>query len=174
MTSLVAQTVKRLPTMRETQVWSLGWEDLWRRKWQPTLVFLPWKSQGRRSLVGYSPWGCKESDMTEQLHFHFAWNIPLVSLIFLKRSLVFPILLFSSISFTDHLGRVSYLSLLVFGTLYSDGYIFPFSPLFFTSLIFSAICKPSSDNHFAFLHFFFLGMVLIITFCTMLQTSVHN
>ena len=43
----------------------------WRRKWQPTSVLLPWKSHGRRSLVGYSPWGCKESDMTKQLNFHF-------------------------------------------------------------------------------------------------------
>ena len=43
----------------------------WRRKWQPTLVFLPGKSQGQRSLVGYSPWGCKESDTTEQTeHAH--------------------------------------------------------------------------------------------------------
>ena len=39
----------------------------WRRKWQPTPVFLPGKSQGQRILVGYSPWGCKESDKTEQL-----------------------------------------------------------------------------------------------------------
>ena len=39
------------------------------RKWQPTPVLLPGKSHGRRSLVGYSPWGCKESGMTEQLHF---------------------------------------------------------------------------------------------------------
>ena len=37
----------------------------WRRKWQPTLVFLPEKSCGQRSMVGCSPWGCKESDMTE-------------------------------------------------------------------------------------------------------------
>ena len=36
-----------------------------RRKWQPTAVFLPGASQGQRSLVGYSPWGCKESDTTE-------------------------------------------------------------------------------------------------------------
>ena len=43
----------------------------WRRKWQPTPVFLPGKSHGRRSLVGYSPWGHKESDTTQQLHFHF-------------------------------------------------------------------------------------------------------
>ena len=40
---------------------------LWRRKWQPTPVFLPGKSHGQRSLVGYSPWGHKESDMIEQL-----------------------------------------------------------------------------------------------------------
>ena len=43
----------------------------WRRKWQPTPVFLPGESHGRRSLVGYSPWGRKESDTAEQLHFHF-------------------------------------------------------------------------------------------------------
>ena len=43
----------------------------WRRKWQPPPVLLPGKSHGRRSLVGYSPWGCKESDMTERLHCHF-------------------------------------------------------------------------------------------------------
>ena len=39
----------------------------WRRKWQPTPVFLPRESHGQRSLVGYSPWGHKESDKTEQL-----------------------------------------------------------------------------------------------------------
>ena len=46
----------------------------WRRKWQPTPVFLPRESQGRRSLVGYSPWGCKESDTTEQLHFFHSFR----------------------------------------------------------------------------------------------------
>ena len=44
----------------------------WRRKWQSTPVLLPGKSHGQRSPVGYSPWGCKESDTTEQLHFHFS------------------------------------------------------------------------------------------------------
>ena len=44
----------------------------WRRKWQPTPVFLPGESQGRRSPVGYSPWGFEELDTTEQLHFHFS------------------------------------------------------------------------------------------------------
>ena len=44
----------------------------WRRQWPPTSVLLPGKSHGRRSLVGCSSWGCKELDMTEQLHFHFS------------------------------------------------------------------------------------------------------
>ena len=39
------------------------------RKWQPTPVFMPGKFHGLRSLVGYSPWGRKESDTTERLHF---------------------------------------------------------------------------------------------------------
>ena len=39
--------------------------QIWRRKWQPTPIFLPGKPHGQRSLVGYSPWGRKESDMTE-------------------------------------------------------------------------------------------------------------
>ena len=43
-----------------------------KRQWHPTPVLLPGKPHGRRSLVGCSPWGCKESDMTERLHFHFS------------------------------------------------------------------------------------------------------
>ena len=43
-----------------------------RRQWHPTPVLLPGKSHGRRSLGGYSPWGRKEPDMTERLHFHFS------------------------------------------------------------------------------------------------------
>ena len=43
-----------------------------RRQWHPTPVLLLGKSRGRRSLVGCSPWGCKESDTTERLHFHFS------------------------------------------------------------------------------------------------------
>ena len=67
-TSLVAQTVKCLPTMQEIWVGKM----LWRRKWQPIPVLLPGKSHGWRNLVGSSPWGCKESDVTEWLHFfHF-------------------------------------------------------------------------------------------------------
>ena len=43
-----------------------------RRQWHPIPVLLPGKSHGRRSLVGYSPWGGEESDTTERLHFHFS------------------------------------------------------------------------------------------------------
>ena len=48
---------------------------LWRRKWQPTPVFLPGESHGWRGLSGYIPWGHRGSDTTERLHFHFAGNI---------------------------------------------------------------------------------------------------
>ena len=92
----------------------------------------------------------------------FAWNVPLVSLIFLKRSLVFPILLFSSISLHWSL-RKSFLFLLAILWSYAFKWVYlSFSPLPLASLLFITICKASSDNHFAFLHFFFLGMVLIL------------
>ena len=42
-------------------------QPAWRRQWHPTPVFLPGKSHGRRSLVGCSPWGCKESNTTGRL-----------------------------------------------------------------------------------------------------------
>ena len=48
-------------------------------KWQPIPVLLPGESHGGRSLVGYSPWGPKESDMTGRLHFHFFKNMQSIS-----------------------------------------------------------------------------------------------
>ena len=63
--SLVAQIVKNLSAMQEMQVQSLGLEDPLEKL--PTPVLLPGEFHGLRSLVGYSPWGHKESDMTEQL-----------------------------------------------------------------------------------------------------------
>ena len=103
----------------------------------------------------------------------FAWNVSLVSLIFLKKSLVFPILLFSSISLHWSL-RKTFLSLLaILWNLILRRVYLSFFPLPLASLLFSAICKPSSDNHFAFLHFFLLGMVLTAS-CTMSWISVHS
>ena len=69
--SLVAQMVKNLPSMQEARVRSLGREDPQRRQWHPTPVLLPGESHGWRSLLGYSPWGLKELDTTEKLHFQF-------------------------------------------------------------------------------------------------------
>ena len=63
--SLVAQRLKHLPTMRGPGFNPWVGKVPWRRKWQPTPVFLPGESHGWRSLVGYSPQGCKESDTTE-------------------------------------------------------------------------------------------------------------
>ena len=62
---LVAQMVKNLLAMWETQVQSLGGEDPWRKEWLPTPVFLPREFQGQRNLVGYGPWGHKKSNTTE-------------------------------------------------------------------------------------------------------------
>ena len=62
-----SSAVKNLPA----SAGDTGLKILWRRKWQPTPVFLPGEFHGQRSLVGYSPGGHKESDMTERLHFHF-------------------------------------------------------------------------------------------------------
>ena len=104
----------------------------------------------------------------------FAWNVPLVSLIFLKKSLVFHILLFASISL-HWLLRKAFLSFLAilwnsaFRCLYLS-----FSPLLFTSLHCTAIYKVSPDSHFAFLYLFSMGMVLISVSCTVSQTSIHS
>ena len=68
-TSLVTQMVKRLPTMRETQVRSLGGEDPLEKEMAPHSSTLAWKIPWMRNLVGYRLWGCKESDTTERLHF---------------------------------------------------------------------------------------------------------
>ena len=99
---------------------------------------------------------------------HLRTSLPLI---FLKRSLVFPILLFSSISLHWSLRKVLSVLAILRNSAFK-GYIF--SPLAFASLLFSAICKALSDNHFAFLHFLFLGMVLIPASCMMPLTSVHS
>ena len=84
------------------------------------------------------------------------WHVPLISPIFLKRSVVFPILLFSSISFHCSFKK-AFLSLLAILWNAALSWIYlSLSPLTFASHLSSAICKASSDNHFAFLQFLFL------------------
>ena len=59
--------------MWETWVWSLGQEDPLEKEMATTPVFLPEKFHGQRSLVGYSPWACKESNMTPSKQLVIGW-----------------------------------------------------------------------------------------------------
>ena len=95
-----------------------------------------------------------------------------VSPIFLKRALVFPILLFSSMCCSQ---EKAFLSLLLFsGTLHSVGYIFPFLLCLSRLFFFQLFLRLPQTTILPFLHFFFLGMVLITTSCTMSRTSIHS
>ena len=78
--SLVVQKLKRLLQCRRPGFDPWVRKIPWRRKWQPTPVYLPGESHGWRSLVGYSPWGRKGSDTTERLHFHFSLYICIIIL----------------------------------------------------------------------------------------------
>ena len=73
--SLVVQMVKNLPAVQETQVRSLCQEDPL-KKGMAAHSSIPafWKSSGQRSLVGYSSWGCKESDMTKRLALSYTFS----------------------------------------------------------------------------------------------------
>ena len=66
-TSLVAQMVKHPPVMQETWVWSLDQAEPLEKEMATTPVFLPGEFHGQKSLAGYSPWSCKESDTPERL-----------------------------------------------------------------------------------------------------------
>ena len=65
----MAQMVKNLPEMQETWVRSLDWEDSLEKEMATHSSTLAWKIHGRKSLIGYTPRGRKESDMIERLHF---------------------------------------------------------------------------------------------------------
>ena len=102
----------------------------------------------------------------------FTWNVPWVSLIFLKRSslshsIVVLYFLYWSL-------RKAFLSLLAIWNSAFKWVYLSFSPLPLASFLSSAIYKASSESHFAFLHFFFLWMVLITVSCTVSRTSVHS
>ena len=63
--SLLAQMVRNLLPIQETQIQSLGQEDPLEKEMATRSSILAWRIHGQRSLAGYSPWGCRESDMTE-------------------------------------------------------------------------------------------------------------
>ena len=79
--SLVAQMVKNLPSIQETRVRSLCWEDPLEKNMATHSSLLAWRIPWTRSLAGYSPWSHKESDMTAQLTFT-CYNIIIWVLLF--------------------------------------------------------------------------------------------
>ena len=133
---------------------------------------LAWRIPWMEEPSGYSPLGCKESDMTERLHFtslcmKYSLGISnfLEEMASLSHSVVF-LYFFALITEEGFLISPCYsLELCI-----QMGISFPFC-FAFTFSSFHSICKASSDNHFAFLHFFFLGVVLIPASCTMSWTS---
>ena len=70
-TDSIFEGITRLLNSEES-ILSYIYYKIRRRQWRLTPVLLPGKSHGWRSLAGYSPWGCTESDTTERLHFHFS------------------------------------------------------------------------------------------------------
>ena len=72
---LVDQIVKILPAMQEIRVQSMTQEDPLEKEMSTTPVFLLGEFHGKRTLVGYSPWGCKESDMPKQLTYIYTDEI---------------------------------------------------------------------------------------------------
>ena len=134
-----------------------------------TALWLSWLL--RLFLYNSSVYSCYlffiSSGSIRSYHFCPLWcpslheNVPFVSPIFLKRSVVFPILLFSSISLHCSFRKAFLYHLAILGnSAFSLLYLsLPLLP--FAFLLSAAICKASSDNHFAFLHIFFFGMVLV-------------
>ena len=106
----MAQTVKHLSTIRETWVQSLGQEDPLEKEMTIHSSTIAWKILWRRSLVGYSPWGLKESDTAELFHF------PLNGLV------VFPTFFSLSLNFAirSSLSEPQYAPGLVFCWLYKN------------------------------------------------------
>ena len=72
--SLIAQLIKNLPAVQETQFRSLGQEDPLEKEMATTPASLPGKSHGQRRLMGCSPWGRKELGMTERLTLYLLPN----------------------------------------------------------------------------------------------------
>ena len=116
-------------------------------KWSPSVVSDPQRPHGLQPSRLLRPWDFPGKSTGVGCHC-----------LLRKRCLVFPILLFPSISLHWSV-RKAFLSLLAI--LWNSAFKWVYlslSPLLFTSLLFTAICKASSESHFAFLHFFILEM----------------
>ena len=141
------------------------------------VIRLSWLPGSLRSFLHSSVYSCQlflvfSASLKSIVHI-FAWNVPLVSLLFLRKSPVFPVLLFSSVSLHFHWGRLSYLSLLVFGILLSEEYIFPFllchSLLFFSQLMYDLLRQP-----FCLFPFLFLGESLHHSLLNNVTNFIHS
>ena len=136
---------------------------------QPTRLFCPWDSPGKSTGLGcHCLLQCmkvkSESEVTQScptLSDPMDCSLPGSSVhgIFQARVLLRKAFLSFLVILWNSAFRCLYLS---------------FSPLLFASLLFTAICQASLDSHFAFLHFFSMGMVLIPVSCTMPRTSFHS
>ena len=93
--SLVAQMVKNPPAMQEMQemwVCFLGWEDPLEEGMEPPPVFLPEKSHGQRSLVGYNPWDSKKLDTTERISIYIVFVLLTTFYRYRFLTIIFPFL----------------------------------------------------------------------------------
>ena len=131
----------------------------WRRKWQPTPVFLPWRI----------PWTEKPGRLQSMGSHRVGHDWSNLAAAAVAASLS------QSIVFLYFFALITEESFLISPScsleLCIQKYIPFFFPLPFMSFLFSAICKTYSDNHFALFHFFFLGMILITASGTILWTS---
>ena len=129
----------------------------WRRKWQPTPVFLPGESYGRRSLVGCSPWGRTESDMTEA-----TWQAAAVIFYFLSWEVglwVFVIVVFCMSKIFKEILRRKEKTILSFSTTCCWGLKFP-SLIWNQNGLYSNYCVPRRKVLFHILN------ALLISICT--------
>ena len=113
---------------QETRDRSLGWEDPW--KWQPTSVCLPGKFHGQRNLVGYSPWGLKELDVTEWLSTSTPFLTVSTSLFPVSASLLLP----CKQVHQYHLSRFHIYALIYHICFSLSNFLIAFSPLYFWDL----------------------------------------
>ena len=123
----------------------------WRRKWQPTPVFLPGEFHGQRSLVGYGPWGHKESDMTEWLTmllniFCFYWIFIFLFLYECPILCSLPICFMLVLFFVRTLSHLPCLYLFPFPIFFMSStlYFFIFWPLKSVFIAEHRLCSPNA------------------------------
>ena len=101
----VAQMIKNLPSMQETWVRSLVWEYFLEKGMTTNSSILAWRIPWQRSLVGHSPWGCKESDTTEQVTLSLSQGKSLNERIWKFQTTILSIPIFIPNNRNDHLLR---------------------------------------------------------------------